>query len=75
MASLFLSAGSLALVYRNSLSIDSIADVLRVNSLDASKIQIGYAFEQGLNDFFLNRSSAGNNARIWSNTAANPLAI
>jgi hypothetical protein len=75
MASLFLSAGSLALVYRNALSVDSIADVLRVNPLDASRIQIGYLWEQSIQEFFKNRAAAGNNARIWTNTAANPLAI
>jgi hypothetical protein len=74
LSSLFLSASTLGLVYRNSLGIDSIADVLRVNPLDASKIQIGYAWEQGLNEFFKNRAAAGNNARIWT-TTGNPLAI
>jgi hypothetical protein len=74
MAALFLSAGSLGLVYRNALSVDSIADVLRVNPLDASRIQIGYAWEQSMNEFFKNRSTAGNASRIW-NTTANPLAI
>jgi hypothetical protein len=74
LSSLFLSSATLGLVYRNALGIDSIADVLRVNPLDASKIQIGYAWEQSMNEFFKNRSTAGNNARIWT-TTGNPLAI
>jgi hypothetical protein len=75
MASLFLSAGTLGLVYRNILGIDSIVDVLRVNPLDASKIQIGYAFVQGIQEWLRGRSTTGNASRIRTNTAANPLAI
>jgi hypothetical protein len=50
-------------------------DVLRINPLDASRIKIGYAWEQGLNEFFKNRAAAGNNARVFTTLANNPLAI
>jgi hypothetical protein len=75
MASLFLSAGTLGLVYRNALSIDSIADVLRVNPIDPSRIQIGYLWEHGIQEFFINRTASGNNARVFTSLANNPLAI
>jgi hypothetical protein len=74
-ASLFLSASTLGLVYRNALGIDSIVDVLRVNPLDASKIQIGFAFEQGIQEWLRGRAAAGNFSRVFTNIAANPLAI
>jgi hypothetical protein len=75
LGALFLSGAILGLVYRNALGINSIVDVLRVNPLDASRIQIGYAWEQPIQEFFRNRTAAGNASRFFTTLANNPLAI
>jgi hypothetical protein len=75
LGALFLSATTLGLVYRNALSIDSVADVLRINPIDPSRIQIGFAREQGFSEWIRNRTTSGNASRIFTNIAKNPLAI
>jgi hypothetical protein len=45
------------------MSIDSVADVLRINPIDPSRIQIGCAWEQALQEWFRNRATSGNNVK------------